>query len=92
VGLEGSAGQCEANMATLWFLIASVFTLGGVALGAYLSSRLTDRHLTPDSKEVVRLGTGLIGTLAALVLGLLVASAKNSFDSQNTNVKRITAI
>lgn len=75
----------------LWFLIALAFTVGGIVLGASFHARLTDRHLSPESKEVVRLCTGLIATLAALVLGLLVASAKNSFDTQNAYVKRITA-
>jgi hypothetical protein len=42
-------------------------------------------------KDVVRLGTGLIGTIAALVLGLLIASAKSSYDTQSTQVKQMTA-
>jgi hypothetical protein len=40
---------------------------------------------------VVRLGTGLIGTIAALVLGLLIASAKSSYDTQSTQIKQMTA-
>jgi hypothetical protein len=43
------------------------------------------------SKEVVRLGAGLMGTVAALVLGLMIASAKNSYDTQTTNVRQLTA-
>jgi hypothetical protein len=39
----------------------------------------------------VRLGAGLIATIAALVLGLLIASAKGSFDTQSGQVKQITA-
>jgi hypothetical protein len=74
----------------LWSLIALAFTVGGIVLGTSFA-RLADRHLSPESKEVVKLGTGLIATLAALVLGLLIASAKSSFDAQNAYVKRITA-
>ena len=40
---------------------------------------------------MVRLGTGLIGTLAALVLGLLIASAKSSYDAQTSQVRQMTA-
>jgi len=40
---------------------------------------------------VVRLGVGLIATIAALVLGLLIAAAKSSFDTQSTQIKQITA-
>ena len=42
-------------------------------------------------KEVVRLGAGLMGTVAALVLGLMIASAKSSYDGQIANVGRLTA-
>jgi len=37
--------------------------------------------LKDDSKEIVKLGSGLIATMAALVLGLLVSSAKSSVDT-----------
>ena len=39
----------------------------------------------------MKLGAGLIATIAALVLGLLIAAAKSSFDTQNTQIKQITA-
>jgi len=42
-------------------------------------------------RDVVRLGTGLIGTIAALVLGLLIASAKGSYDTQSTQVMQMTS-
>ena len=48
-------------------------------------------HLRGDTKDLIRLGTGLIGTIAALVLGLLVASAKSSFDTRNVQVKELIA-
>jgi len=44
-----------------------------------------------ESKEVIRLGTGLIATLVALILGLLVATAKSSFDAKEAEVKQISA-
>jgi hypothetical protein len=56
-----------------------------------LRNRVPDHHLGSDAKDVVRLGAGLIGTIAALVLGLLIASAKSSFDAQSTQVKQLTA-
>jgi hypothetical protein len=59
--------------------------------GALLALFLPGHHLSTDAKDVVRLGTGLIGTIAALVLGLLIASAKNSYDTQSTQIKQMTA-
>ena len=66
-------------------------TLGGIVLGALLRSTLPQHHLSKDSQDVVRLGVGLIATIAALVLGLLIAAAKGSFDTQSGQVKQITA-
>jgi len=66
-------------------------TLGGILLGALLRQALPGHHLSKDSQDVVRLGVGLIATIAALVLGLLIAAAKSSFDTQSTQVRQITA-
>src|SRR5271156_6996042 len=48
-------------------------------------------RLRGDTKDVVKLGTGLIGTIAALVLGLLIASANGTFQTQRTQVQQLTA-
>jgi hypothetical protein len=65
--------------------------LGGIWLGTLLRRILPKDHLNEHAKDVVRLGVGLIATVAALVLGLLIAAAKGSFDTQTTQVKQITA-
>jgi hypothetical protein len=72
-------------------LIVFACIAGGALLGMFLRSTLPGHHLSADAKDVVRLGTGLIGTIAALVLGLLIASAKNSFDTQSTQIRQLTA-
>src|SRR5271154_6766884 len=64
---------------------------GGVLLGMVVRPLLSEKHLHPDSKDVVKMATGLIGTLAALVLGLLIASAKSSFDQKTSQVRQLTA-
>ena len=71
--------------------IALVCISGGAIFGMFLRSCLRGHHLSADAKDVVRLGTGLIGTIAALVLGLLIGSAKSSYDTQGTQVKQLTA-
>src|SRR5450755_1548583 len=71
--------------------IAFACISGGALIGIFLRNTLSGHHLSTDAKDVVRLGTGLIGTIAALVLGLLIASAKSSFDTQNTQIKQMTA-
>jgi hypothetical protein len=64
---------------------------GGALLGMVVRPLLLEQHLQPDSKDVVKMATGLIGTLTALVLGLLIASAKTSFDQKTNQIKQITA-
>ncbi len=59
---------------------------GGALLGMVLRAALPGQHLTRDSKETVQLGIGLVATMAALVLGLLVASAKSSYDTQGNEL------
>src|SRR5260221_7205104 len=71
--------------------IAFACISGGVLLGMFLRNALPEHHLSTDAKDVVRLGTGLIGTIAALVLGLLIGSAKNSYDTQSAQIRQMTA-
>jgi len=77
--------------ALLISLIAFVIILAGAFAGVLLRGALPDHHLADDAKDVVRLGTGLVATLAALVLGLLIASAKSSYDTQTAQVQHLTA-
>jgi hypothetical protein len=79
-------------MNDLWISLA-VFAVifGGALVGALVRPLLSEAHLHPDSKDLVKMATGLIGTLAALVLGLLIASAKSSFDQKTTQVRQMTA-
>jgi hypothetical protein len=72
-------------------LLAFVIIMGGAAAGAGLRKASPDRHLTTDTKESVRLGTGLIATIAALVLGLLIAAASGSFQAQRAHVQQLAA-
>jgi len=64
-------------------LLVFVCVFGGALFGMFLRSRLPEHHLSAESQRVVSLGAGIVGTMAALVLGLLVASAKGSYDTQS---------
>jgi hypothetical protein len=61
---------------------------GGALFGMLLRKILPEDHLSQDSKDVVKLGMGLIATMAALLLGLLIATAKGAFDTQNNELKQ----
>jgi hypothetical protein len=75
-----------STLAVFGIVFACVF--GGALLGMLLRVTLPAPHLSQDSKDVVKLGVGLIGTMAALVIGLLIASAKGSFDTVDNEVKQ----
>lgn len=69
-------------------LIAFACIFGGTMIGMALRDRLPEHHLSDESKDAVKLGTGMIATLAALVLGLLVASAKGTFDTMTNELRQ----
>ena len=68
-------------------LIVFACVFGGVLGGMWLRTILPEAHLNAESKDTVKVGIGLIATMTALVLGLVTASAKSSFDSTNVAVK-----
>lgn len=71
--------------------VAFACIFGGGLLGMLLRRLLPEPHLSSDTKDVVRVSTGLIATLSALVLGLLVASAQGTFQTQSNQIRQITA-
>jgi len=72
---------------TLVGVIVFACTLGGVLFGMWLRTTLPEHHLTNESRDTVKIAAGLIATMTALVLGLVTASAKSSFDTVNAGVK-----
>ena len=72
-------------------LIVFVLVFGGALLGIFLSSALPQDHLNETSKDVVRTGIGLVVLIAGLVLGLLVASAKQYYDAQSDELNAMSA-
>ena len=72
-------------------LIVLACVFGAALIGMFLRAVLPEQHLSADSKDTVRLGIGVISTMAALVLGLLVASAKNFYDAQSNELTQMSA-
>lgn len=70
-------------------VFACVF--GGALLGLGLRNILPEDHLSQDTRDVVKLGMGVVATMVALVLGLLIASAKESYDAQSRAVTQMSA-
>ncbi len=73
-----------STIATSSIVFACVFA--GASLGMFLRKVLPQHHLSDDSKSVVMIAMGLVATMTALVLGLLISSAKSSFDTLNSEI------
>ena len=71
-------------------VFACVF--GGALGGMFIRTVLPENHLTKETEDVIRLGMGVLATMGALVIGLLLASAKNSFDTKNAELSSSPAI
>jgi hypothetical protein len=69
--------------------IAFALILGSAAAGMGLRRALPEHHLSGDSKDVIKLATALVGTMSALVLALLFASTRQSYEHTNMSVSRM---
>ena len=76
---------------TFTALIVFGCLVGAVLLGRALRGLLPEEHLTADSRDTIKLAMGLVATMAALVLGLLVSSAKGSYDTERSEVIQMAA-
>src|SRR5262245_9118133 len=70
-------------------VFACVF--GAALLGILLRHLLPEHHFSSDTKDTVKLAMGFVGTMSALILGLLVASAKDSYDKQSSGITQMAA-
>lgn len=68
-------------------VFACVF--GGALLGMFLQEVLPKEHLSPEARDVIKVSMAMIATLAALVLGLLTASAKSSLDDKQSELRSV---
>jgi hypothetical protein len=76
-------------MAIAWIVFACVF--GGALLGMFLRTMLPEHHLSAETKDVVKVAIALIATMAALVLSLLISTAKSSFDTRGSGLVQMSA-
>ena len=79
-------------MSSLWVAaIVMACLLAGALLGTTLRARLPEHHLSQESTDVIKLATGLMATLAALVLSLLISSANTAHNTVASAVDQTIA-
>ena len=76
-------------MAISWIVFACVFT--GALLGMFLRATLPEPHLSAKSEDVLKMLVGLVGTMAALVIGLLIATAASSYSTRRNELMQASA-
>jgi hypothetical protein len=72
-------------------LIAFACVVAATLAGLFLHGILPKDHLSDESKDTVKLGMGMVATLAALILGLLIGFATNSFNNMRSEIQRSAA-
>jgi hypothetical protein len=74
------------------YVSALVFLIvfGGAGLGMTLRRLLPEEHFSQDARVVISLSTGVVVTMTGLVLGMLVSSAKSSYDAQRARVEQVS--
>jgi len=70
-------------------IVAVLF--GSALLGMLMARLVPEHHLSGETKSVVSVSTAVVGTLSALVLGLLISNANSSFTAKAQEVREISA-
>jgi Protein of unknown function (DUF4239) len=70
------------------FALALLCPVAGAFVGMAFRTQLPEHHLSRDSTDVIKLATGLMATLVALVLSLLVSSANAFYGTVESEYKQ----
>src|SRR4051794_15267458 len=71
-------------------LISFVAIFGGVLIGRFAARRLPGHHLSSETQSAVTVSVAVIGTLSALVLGLMISAANTSFSKRCDDVRELS--
>src|SRR3954469_22560050 len=71
-------------------LISFAAIFSGALIGLFVRRRLPGHHLSPETQSVVTVSVAVIGTLSALVLGLMISAANSSFSARSDEVRELS--
>ena len=78
------------NAFAVAFLVLACL-LTGAGIGFWFSTVLPEHHLSTHSKDSVKQTVAVLSTLTALVLGLVIGSAKSSYDAKGDALTAMAA-
>jgi hypothetical protein len=71
-------------------LIIMCTIFGAAIIGMLISRVLPDHHLSAETKAVVTTSMAVVGTMTALVIGLMISTASTSFTARDTHVAELS--
>src|ERR1700754_4929775 len=71
-------------------LVSFAAIFGGVVAGVLVARRLPGHHLSAETQSAVTVSVAVIGTLSALVLGLMITAANHSFSARSDEVRELS--
>ena len=71
-------------------LISFVVIFSGALTGLFVRRRLPEQHLSSETQSAVTVSVAVIGTLSALVLGLMISAANSSFSKRSDEVRELS--
>jgi len=71
-------------------LVSFAAIFGGVLIGRFAANRLPGHHLSSETQSAVTVSVAVIGTLSALVLGLMITTANSSFSARSDEVRELS--
>lgn len=84
----GSHAPLHALYSAL-FAFAAAF--GAAMIATAIAGRLARHHLADENRQAIKVSLGVLSMLVALVLGLMIADAKDTFDSEGATLRRMSA-
>jgi hypothetical protein len=72
-------------------IIIFVCIIGGAFIGIFLRKMLPERHLSEESRNMVTIGMGIVATMAAIAVGLMIQGAQISFSGQRSDLIDMSA-
>jgi hypothetical protein len=88
---QSGALEALAVDAVITGAIAFVCIFASAIVGVIIRDVLPDHHLSPDSRDVVKLAIAVVATMSALVVSLMISSAKSAFDTRRNEVVTMSA-
>ena len=70
--------------------VVMLIVFGGAVVGLAIGRRLPEHHLSGETRAVVSVSMAVVGTMSALVIGLLISSASTAFNGRNADLARLS--